>query len=155
MVNKRNRVSKNELLSELVTRQLDSVAPERRLGYSDLKRICKYLESSIFDEENCSLWSGYVTNSNNDNKGTYINFYFRKKKVALHRLLYCNFVEDISDSEYLKFSCENKGRCCNIHHLRKFQYQKKGDEEDGRRGGESSLRRPRVEPEKAFHVEFD
>jgi hypothetical protein len=42
--------------------------------------------------------------------------------------LYCNFVEDLSDDEYLKFSCENKGNCCNIKHLKKFKYQKKEDQ---------------------------
>ena len=25
-------------------------------------------------------------------------------------------------TEYLKFSCENKGKCCNIYHLNKFKY---------------------------------
>ena len=89
----------------------------------DQKRICKYICSSIFDENVCCIWDGYVTNINNKSKGTYVNFFFGGRKVALHRLLYTNFVEELHDNEYLKFSCENKGRCCNIHHLKKFKYQ--------------------------------
>ena len=54
--------------------------------------------------------------------GTYVNFYFRKKKVALHRLLYINFIGHLDDDEYLKFNCENKGKCCNVHHMNKFKY---------------------------------
>ena len=61
---------------------------------------------------------------NNSNKGTYVNFYFRNKKVALHRLLYSNFVAPLDSSEYLKFNCDNKGICCNINHYEKYKYSK-------------------------------
>jgi hypothetical protein len=67
---------------------------------------------------------------NNLNKGRYVNFYFRRKKVALHRLLYVNFIGNLNDDEYLKFSCDNKGICCNIHHLKKFKYQKIPDKRE-------------------------
>ena len=50
----------------------------------------------------------------------YINFYFNKKKIALHRLLYINYVEDVSPNEYIKFLCDNKGKCCNINHMKKY-----------------------------------
>ena len=33
------------------------------------------------------VYMSYITNSNNFNKGTYINFYYRKK-VALHDCVY-------------------------------------------------------------------
>jgi len=89
-----------------------------------MKRICKYIDTSIFDKEMCCIWSGYITNMNNSNKGTYVNFYFRNKKVALHRLLYSNFVAPLDSSEYLKFNCENKGICCNINHYEKYKYSK-------------------------------
>lgn len=114
----------NELLRELLLKQIKTVPQDKKLQYTDLKRICKYIGGSIFDEHKCCLWNGYITNVNNSNKGTYINFYFRNKKVALHRLLYINFVDELQDDEYLKFSCENKGRCCTVSHLKKFQYQK-------------------------------
>jgi hypothetical protein len=70
------------------------------------------------------LWSGYITNDKNINKGVYINFYYNKKKIALHRLLYANYVGEISDKEYIKYNCINKGKCCNIHHMSKFTYKK-------------------------------
>lgn len=116
----------NELLKELLNKQLKTVPYQKKLQYSDLKRICKYITTSIFDLIKCSKWIGYITNGNcENNKGTYINFYFRKKKAALHRLLYSNFIGDLSDDEYLKFGCENKGTCCNIHHFKKFKYSSK------------------------------
>lgn len=112
------------LLKELISKQINNVPIDKKLQYSDLRRICKYIRTSIFDENNCCIWNGYVTNANSKNKGTYINFYFRKKKAALHRLLYSNFIGQLRDDEYLKFNCENKGRCCNIEHLKKFKYHK-------------------------------
>lgn len=114
----------NDLLTELLKKQLKTVPLDKKFRYNDLKRLCKYINSSIFDENICSLWGGYVTNVNNISKGVYINFYFKSKKAALHRLLYVNFVGNLSDDEYLKFSCEHKGKCCNITHLRKFSYSK-------------------------------
>ena len=120
-------IDSNDLLKELISRQLKSIPQNKKLQYSDLKRVCKYINSSIFDENNCCLWKGYVTNANSLNKGTYINFYFRKKKAALHRLLFINFIGELNDDEYLKFNCENKGKCCNIAHLKKFKYNKSNE----------------------------
>lgn len=114
-----------DILNDLLVKQIKNVNFDKKLKFQDLKRLCKYITSSIFDENICSIWNGYITNVNNIEKGIYINFYFNGKKVALHRLLYLNFVGDLSDDEYLKFTCENKGKCCNIHHLRKFKYNKK------------------------------
>lgn len=118
----------DDYFKELIMKQIKGVVKEKRLQFSDLKRITKYINGSIFDENNCCIWTGYITNSKNKNKGTYINFYFRKKKVALHRLLYINFVEKLNSDEYLKFSCNNKGKCCNIHHMNKFKYNKYDDD---------------------------
>lgn len=121
----KKKVDNNELLKELMFRQLKNIPSDKKLQYQDLKRICKYISSSIFDETSCCSWDGYVTNANKSNKGTYVNFYFRKKKAALHRLLYINFIGELSDDEYLKFNCENKGVCCNIRHIKKFKYAQK------------------------------
>ena len=35
---------------------------------------------------------------------------------------------NLSKDEYVKFTCENKGKCCNIHHLKKYRYHKKSTE---------------------------
>lgn len=121
----KKKLPKNDLLSQLISRQRADVPDQFRLKCSDMKRICKYITESIFEEDHCSLWNGYITNCNNDSKGTYVNFYFKGKKMALHRLLYNNFIEPLKDDEYLKFTCGNKGSCCCIHHLRKFTYKKK------------------------------
>lgn len=118
-------LEKKKYLKELITNQLKTVPLNRKLIYKDLARITKYIESSIFDEDKCCIWDGYVTNAKNSKKGTYINFFFRNKKVALHRLLYENFVGPLGDDYYLKFICENeenKGKCCNIHHMLKYKY---------------------------------
>jgi hypothetical protein len=114
--------TRNELFKELIRMQLPNVPIQWKLGINDIKRICKYIDTSIFDSKNCCIWNGYVTNLNNSIKGSYINFYFRNKKVALHRLLYSNFIEPLNSDEYLKFNCPNKGRCCNVFHYDKYKY---------------------------------
>lgn len=124
-------LEKKKFLKELVDNQLKDIVPNRRLTYKDLARITTYIESSIFDEDKCCMWNGYITNAKNAKKGTYINFFFRNKKVALHRLLYENLVGPLGDNYYLKFSCENeenKGKCCNVNHMIKYKYNSNGDE---------------------------
>lgn len=108
----------NKLLVELIQNQKKTVSNDKKLLYNDLKRISKYLTSSIFGEE-CSLWNGYITIIKNDEKNSYINFYYCGKKYSLYRLLYANYIGELSDSEYIKFKCPNKGRCCNINHFYK------------------------------------
>lgn len=112
----------DEILNELLNKQLRKIPNEKKLRYSDMKRMCKYINDNIFDENKCVIWDGYITNTNKSDRGLYINFYFKGKKTALHRLLYYNFIGDLEDDEYLKFTCENKGKCCNVHHLQKFKY---------------------------------
>jgi hypothetical protein len=117
---------------ELKRKQLPNVSPSKRLRPNDIHRIVQHTDNSIFDDDNCCLWTGYITNLKNKRKGTYINFYFRdKKKVALHRLLYANFKGVISNNEYIKYSCQNKGKCCNINHMVIFEYNSNDiDKED-------------------------
>lgn len=111
-----------DILNELIKKQLKNIDHEKKLNYNELKRLSKYIDTTIFDETQCCMWNGYITNLNNPSKGIYINFYFRGKKPVLHRLLYANFVGSLNDDEYLKFVCTNKGKCCNIKHLQKFNY---------------------------------
>lgn len=121
--NSMNSISKtNDFIKELINKQLQNINSSKKLNYNDLKRISKFLTSSIFDEKKCSIWKGYITNEKNQAKGIYINFYFNQKKIALHRLLYLNYIGDILNTEYIKFNCVNKGRCCNIHHMKKYSY---------------------------------
>lgn len=109
---------------ELIKKQLKNVPFDKKFRKSDINRIVKHTKTSIFDSEKCCLWTGYVTNMYESKKGTYINFYFKnKKKVALHRLLYINFKGVLNNTDYIKYSCDNKGRCCNINHMSCFEYK--------------------------------
>merc|ERR1712070_493869 len=94
-----DKLDRNVLLSELIDNQVKGIPVNKKLSYSDIKRITKYISKSIFDENNCCIWEGYITNSKPDKsyKGAYINF-------------------------YLKYTCENKGKCCNVNHMVKFIY---------------------------------
>ena len=109
----------DNIMIELIKNQRKNNIGEKKLLYNDIKRISKYLTTSIFNDE-CSLWSGYITIIKNEEKNSYINFYFNGKKHALHRLLYLNYIGDLIDSEYIKFKCINKGKCCNINHFYKI-----------------------------------
>ena len=115
----------DNLLNIMLEKQLPNINVKHKLQYADLKRICKYVESSPFNNiDECCIWKGYITNLTNKTKGVYVNFYFNGKKTALHRLLYINFIGELNDSEYLKFTCENKGKCCNLTHIKKFTSNK-------------------------------
>jgi hypothetical protein len=104
---------------------------KKRLRPNDLHRIVQQTEGSIFDENECCLWKGYVTNLKNKRKGTYVNFYFKdKKKVALHRLLYANFKGTVGKNDYIKYSCQNKGKCCNVNHMVKFEYNANDEDQE-------------------------
>ncbi len=114
---------------EILDRQLKNLPTEQKLQHRDINRICKNVGESLFSPNECCLWRGYITNRNNLDKGRYVNFYFKKKKLALHRLLYTNLVGSLGDNEYLKFTCPNKGQCCNMLHMRKFRKFQKKDQQ--------------------------
>lgn len=111
-------INNDKILIELIQNQRKNIPVDKKLTYNDLKRLSKYLNNSIFGDS-CSLWSGYVTIIKNEEKNSYINFYFNGKKNSLHRILYTNYIGDIQESEYIKSSCANKGKCCNVNHFYK------------------------------------
>ena len=117
--------SQGDIIKELIEKQLTDIIYAKKMSYNDIKRVSKFINTSIFNKNECCLWSGYVTNLNNKSKGTYINFYFRNKKIALHRLLYINYVDNLTDDYYLRYTCKNKGICCCVYHLEKYKYKKK------------------------------
>jgi hypothetical protein len=112
--------NKRIILSELLNSQLINIDPSKKLSYNDITRIVKNVSTSLFSNDSCCIWEGYVTNINRNHKTQYINFYFKDKKITLHRLLYINFIGELKDTEYLKFSCDNRGKCCNINHIIKY-----------------------------------
>lgn len=113
----------NVIFTELIHKQLRDVEESRRMTQSDLQRVAKHVEVGLFQKSGCCMWKGYVTNVNKRNKGTYINFYFRQKKVPLHRLLYQNFVGPLDFDDYIRFRCSNKGFCCNTLCLERRKYK--------------------------------
>lgn len=123
-----SNLNNDQIFVELIKNQKKGISNDKKLLYNDLKRISKYLTSSIFGNE-CSIWNGYVTVIKNEDKNSYINFYFNGKKYALHRLLYVNYIGELLDSEYIKFKCPNKGKCCNINHFYKNTKTEENNEE--------------------------
>lgn len=124
----------NNILIELLNKQLKNIDITKKLSYNDLKRISNNVSTSLFDLECCS-WKGYITTINKQddedaNEHAYINFFYNKKKFSLHRLLYINYIGELDKSEYIKFSCENKGKCCNINHFYKANNNKVNDNEN-------------------------
>lgn len=106
---------KEQLLQEMQTNQRKNISNDTLfLNPNDMRRINKYIDTSIFGEE-CCLWNGYI-----NHKGTktqYAKFSFKGKKVLLHRIIYHNFKGDISENDEIVFTCKNKGRCCCLNHL--------------------------------------
>jgi|SaaInlV_150m_DNA_4_1039716.scaffolds.fasta_scaffold12358_3 hypothetical protein len=108
--------SKKKLLTELCLKQRKHNNDKYHLEINDLTRFLKYVNVSIFNSDECILWSGYLTKCNS-NKSCYVNYYLNGRKLALHRILYINFIGDLEEKQYLKYSCDNPGQCCNIQHF--------------------------------------
>lgn len=109
----------NEILDQMIKRQRKNIPEEYKLYCKDMKRIIKYIDSSIFND-NCSIWNGYITY----NKTYYVNFYLHNKKTSLHRILFINFTDNLFDNTYLTFKCKNKGcislNCICIKNTKKY-----------------------------------
>ncbi len=125
-----NNLPGDFLINEMIMKQLKDIDKNYKLSYNDIQKISKNLNVSIFNTDQCSIWTGYITNENKQNKGMYINFYFNEKKTPLHRLLFFNFSSNIDNTEYIKFTCANKGKCCNINHMIKKKYKIKNTNTD-------------------------
>jgi len=110
-------------IREMKEKQLITISNTVKLRSCDIHRIVENTSTSIFDPDNCSIWNNYNSYITNKKKGIYINFYFKgKKKIALHRLIYANYKEELTNNEYIRYSCENKGICCNVNHMFKCEY---------------------------------
>ena len=108
-----------EVLFKLIKNQRQNLGLDKKLTFTDLNRISYNLPDDIFCDDKCVIWNGYVTNLNSKTKNCYISFFYKNKKVALHRLLYINYVDDLNDNEYLKYTCNNKGKCCTLKHMKR------------------------------------
>jgi hypothetical protein len=110
------KITKKDLLNELILKQKKNISDDFLLSYRDLNRVVKNIETSLFSDE-CCFWKGYVIQRQNK---YYINFFFKGIKVNLIRLLYQNFVDKIENNEYIKNICASGGKCCNITHYKKY-----------------------------------
>jgi hypothetical protein len=122
------KISKNKILVQLINNQIDDIENEKKLDVKSLQRISRNVEDSLFSDK-CVLWQGYITYIQSTDVH-YINFFFNGKKHALHRLLYLNFIGNLKKNEYLKYKCDNKGKCCNINHILKINSKKKSLEKE-------------------------
>ena len=118
--------NKNNILEHLIKNQKETVELKSKLLLSDLKRLTNNLSQNIFCDD-CSLWNGPILVANNKE---YISFFINGRKVSLNRILYKNFVDDLDEKEYLKYSCSNKGRCCTIKHFYKVNKKPKENNND-------------------------
>ena len=114
MINSIN--NKNDILANLIKNQKEHTELKSKLSLSDLKRLTNNLSKDIFNDE-CSVWEGPILMANNKE---YISFFINGKKISLNRILYKNYIGNLDDNEYLKYTCPNKGRCCSLKHIYKI-----------------------------------
>ena len=111
-------MNREEIVNKLFSNQINDIDPKYRLNSKDIVRLASYLNSDPFSDDECCKWKGAISKSSHQSK--YINFWFNKKKQALHRILYLNYKGDLPKNKYLRFKCPNanmRGICCNINHL--------------------------------------
>lgn len=119
--------NKNDLLCELCSNQRDDINENYKLEIGDLARFTKGIDKSIFNSDECVLWKDYEDFEDNE-KPKYVNFYLKKKKLSLHRILYINFIDCLEKNSYLKYTCDNQGICCNLKHIIKTSDKNKKEE---------------------------
>ena len=106
--------NKNLILENLIKNQRHAEI-KNKLNLTDINRIVNNISSTIFSDE-CCLWEGPIITTNNKD---YISFFINNKKISLHRILYNNYIDELNNNEYLKYSCSNKGKCCCLKHFYK------------------------------------
>lgn len=81
-----------------------------RMSFEDIKRVEKNIQGDIFSNECCS-YKGEITNKN------YLTISFNGIKVSVLRLLYHNYIDDITENHILTYKCKNRSLCCCLNHL--------------------------------------
>ena len=97
-----------------------------RLSFDDIKRIDKYLNSNIFNSDECCIYRGEL-------KKNYATISYKGKKVSVHRLLYHNYINNLVKTDYIVFNCPHKGICCNLEHFSMSRKKKFEKEEDSKK----------------------
>lgn len=117
-------MNKNDIINKLFSNQLINIEYKYKLNSKDILRFSTYINSDPFSDLECCKWLGSISKSTNQTN--YINFWFNKKKQALHRLLYINYIGPLTKNKYLRFTCPNpemRGICCNIKHIELINYK--------------------------------
>lgn len=98
--------------------QIPRVGMYDKLGLEDLLRVAEGLNGNIFNNNGACVGfrESLLT-------GKPAQFSFEGHKVPLNRLLYHNFIGDVSDADVVENSCVNKSTCCNIRHITKTSRQ--------------------------------
>lgn len=111
-------MNKEEIINLLYKNQLENVNIEHRLFYKDIIRIASKINTDPFSPTECCIWNGAISYSYHNSK--YINFWLKKKKQPLHRILYNNYKGNLPSNKYIRYLCpdsNSKGICCNINHI--------------------------------------
>ena len=106
------------IIANLHINQLDDIDSKYKLSYKDILRLASHMDGDPFSISECCKWKGAISISANNSK--YINFWFKRKKYSLHRILYINYKNNLPANKYLRFSCQDysmRGMCCNINHI--------------------------------------
>jgi len=119
-------MNKKNIIKELLNNRITTCPQDYKLSDSDIIKISNNIDKSIFNKNECSIWKGYITNNKNSRR-EYINYKINNKNKVLHRILYNNYVSELKKNEYIKFICNNKGKCCNINHLKKIKNKVKNN----------------------------
>ena len=57
-----SKTIKKTISAELLKNQLKNVCHTKRLTFKDITRIVKNIDTSLFSEDKCCIWNGYITN---------------------------------------------------------------------------------------------
>lgn len=111
-------MNNNIIFNDLLKYQLKDIPRNKKLGYDDLLRVAKFIPSTIFNNNDCVLWSGYASKRKTDNKYSEIKFRFNNEKQNVHRLLYLNYIDKhIDDNSVIRHICKNVN-CVNLNHIK-------------------------------------
>jgi hypothetical protein len=97
----------SKLLKILVDNQLENIK-EDKMTKNDIFRISKFMDNNFFTDK-CCTWKGYIHRQSFD-------FFFFKQKIAVKRLLYCNYIGPLKRNEKIISVCGNNN-CCNVKHF--------------------------------------
>ena len=105
----------NQILNNLINFKKKDLN-KFKLTNEQILKISNNLTSDIFNSNECVIWEKY---KKKESKTKYLNIKINNKKMALHRVIFINYIDDLKKNEYVKYTCCNKGICFNLKHLKK------------------------------------